>query len=197
MRKHYSILINQRSYSPGLRIGSLAVRVIEVVPASILSQRIRSNLKLLSLITRLTGQSCLSVPLKGVNHTPLVDTRSGRPQVYILTLSSTTRTLIKRVESGSKKFLKPDTKLPNSASYSSVYSYPAPQQSASQVALRRFVEVHNEQMKDMHSQLADKNIELRLPTPFVPNDFMDDASDESDEGDEGDAHEDVADPGDE
>ncbi|GJW45424.1 ribonuclease H-like domain-containing protein [Tanacetum coccineum] len=32
-----SILINQRSYSTGLRIGRLAVRVIEVVPASILS----------------------------------------------------------------------------------------------------------------------------------------------------------------
>ncbi|GJZ19655.1 replication protein A 70 kDa DNA-binding subunit B [Tanacetum coccineum] len=43
MRKYYSILINQRSYSPGLRIGSLEVRVVEVVPASILSQRIISR----------------------------------------------------------------------------------------------------------------------------------------------------------
>ncbi|GJV97286.1 hypothetical protein Tco_1548863 [Tanacetum coccineum] len=48
--------------------------------------------------------------------------------------------------------------------------------------------------RDMHSQLADKNIELRLPVPFDPNDFMDDASDESDEGD---AREDAADLGDE
>ncbi|GKA82174.1 putative ribonuclease H-like domain-containing protein [Tanacetum coccineum] len=44
MRKYCSILINQRSYSPGLRIGSLVVRVVEVVPASILSQRIISSL---------------------------------------------------------------------------------------------------------------------------------------------------------
>ncbi|GJX51107.1 hypothetical protein Tco_0277952 [Tanacetum coccineum] len=34
-----------RSYSPGLRIGSLVVRVVEVVPASILSLRIRSKIK--------------------------------------------------------------------------------------------------------------------------------------------------------
>ncbi|GKC35454.1 heparanase-like protein 1 [Tanacetum coccineum] len=88
-------------------------------------------------------------------------------------------------------------KLPNSASSSFVCSYPAPSQSASQAALRRLVEAHNEQMKDMHSQLADKNIELRLPAPLDPNDFLDDASDEGDEGDEGDAHEDAADPGDE
>nr|GEX02076.1 hypothetical protein [Tanacetum cinerariifolium] len=51
-------------------------------------------------------------------------------------------------------------KLPNSASSSSVCSYPAPPQLASQAALRKFVEAHNEQMKDWHSQLADKNIEL-------------------------------------
>nr|GEV83691.1 hypothetical protein [Tanacetum cinerariifolium] len=36
-----------------------------------------------------------------------------------------------------------------------------------------------------------ENIELRLPVPLEPNDFMDDVSDESDEGD---AHEDHADP---
>ncbi|GKC14076.1 hypothetical protein Tco_1010858 [Tanacetum coccineum] len=52
---------------------------------------------------------CLSVPLKGVDHTPLADTRSGRPHVYIPTLSSTTGRAIRRVESGSKKFLKPNT----------------------------------------------------------------------------------------
>nr|GEW64009.1 hypothetical protein [Tanacetum cinerariifolium] len=82
-------------------------------------------------------------------------------------------------------------KLPNSASSSFVCSYPAPPQSASQAALRKFVEAHNEQMKDWHSQLADKNIELRLPAHLDPNDFMEDASDESDEGD---AHEDAAEP---
>nr|GEU62044.1 hypothetical protein [Tanacetum cinerariifolium] len=38
-------------------------------------------------------------------------------------------------------------KLPRSASSSSVCSYPAPLQSASQAALRTFVEAHNEQMK--------------------------------------------------
>nr|GEV87198.1 alpha/beta hydrolases superfamily protein [Tanacetum cinerariifolium] len=59
--------------------------------------------------TRLTGRSCLSVSLKGVHHTPLVDTRI--PMVYFLTLSSTTRRLIRRRESGSKKFLKPNTAL--------------------------------------------------------------------------------------
>ncbi|GKG06690.1 hypothetical protein Tco_0329659, partial [Tanacetum coccineum] len=37
-------------------------------------------------------------------------------------------------------------------------------------------------MKDILSQLADKNIELRLPVPLDPNKFMDDASDEYDEG---------------
>ncbi|GKD60548.1 hypothetical protein Tco_1298057, partial [Tanacetum coccineum] len=102
---------------------------------------------------------------------------------------------------GSSRAFKPGRgrKLPNSASYSYVCSYPAPLQSASQAALRKFVEVYNEQMKDWHSQLADKNIELRLPAPLNPNDFMEDASDESDEGDEddeGDAHEDAAEPGD-
>ncbi|GJS33657.1 hypothetical protein Tco_0532039 [Tanacetum coccineum] len=63
---------------------------------------------------------------------------------------------------GSSLAFKPgqDRKLPNSASSSSVSSYPAPPQSASQAALRKFVEAHNEQMKDWHSQLADKNIEL-------------------------------------
>nr|GEY75420.1 hypothetical protein [Tanacetum cinerariifolium] len=40
-----------------------------------------------------------------------------------------------------------------------------------------------------NSGRADKNIELRLPVPFDPNQFMDDASDE---GDEGDALEDAA-----
>nr|GEX49458.1 OTU domain-containing protein At3g57810-like [Tanacetum cinerariifolium] len=39
-----------------------------------------------------------------------------------------------------------------------------------------------------------ENIELRLPVPLSPNDFMDNASDESDEGD---AHEDATDLGDE
>ncbi|GJW26571.1 alpha/beta hydrolases superfamily protein [Tanacetum coccineum] len=51
-------------------------------------------------------------------------------------------------------------KLRNSASSSSVRSYPAPPPSTSQAALRSFMEAHNDQMKDMHSQLADKNIEL-------------------------------------
>ncbi|GJT12876.1 hypothetical protein Tco_0859918 [Tanacetum coccineum] len=82
-------------------------------------------------------------------------------------------------------------KLPNSASSSFVCSYPAPPQSASQAALRKFVDSHNEQMKDWHSQLADKNIELRLPAPLNPNDFMEDASDE------GDAPEDDVEPRDE
>ncbi|GKC26020.1 serine carboxypeptidase-like protein 26, partial [Tanacetum coccineum] len=59
-------------------------------------------------------------------------------------------------------------KLPNSASSSSVRSYPTPPQLASQAALRRLVEAHNEQMKDIHSQLVDKNTELRLPIPLVP-----------------------------
>ncbi|GKE60202.1 hypothetical protein Tco_1510569 [Tanacetum coccineum] len=58
---------------------------------------------------------------------------------------------------------------------------------ASQAALTKFVEkfvgAHNEQMKDILSQLANKNIELRLPIPLNPNKFMDDASDEDDEGD--------------
>nr|GEW64008.1 hypothetical protein [Tanacetum cinerariifolium] len=71
-------------------------------------------------------------------------------------------------------------KLPNSASSSFICSYPAPPQSASQAALRKFVEVHNEQMKYWHSQLVNKNIELRLPAPLDLNDFMEDASDESD-----------------
>nr|GEX49457.1 hypothetical protein [Tanacetum cinerariifolium] len=39
-----------------------------------------------------------------------------------------------------------------------------------------------------------ENIELRLPVPLSPNDFMDNAIDESDEGD---AHEDATDLGDE
>ncbi|GKE36330.1 hypothetical protein Tco_1459735, partial [Tanacetum coccineum] len=97
---------------------------------------------------------------------------------------------------GSSRAFKPGQRrrLSNSASSSSICSYPAPPQSASQAALRRLVEAHNEKMKDMHSQLADKNIELRLPFPLDPNDFMDDASNKSDEGD---AHEDAADPGDE
>nr|GEU69629.1 serine carboxypeptidase II-1 [Tanacetum cinerariifolium] len=56
---------------------------------------------------------------------------------------------------------------------------------------RRLVKAHNKQMKEIHSQLADKNIKLQLPVPLVPNDIMDDASDE---GDEGDAHEDAVDP---
>ncbi|GKC37389.1 hypothetical protein Tco_1049773 [Tanacetum coccineum] len=41
---------------------------------------------------------------------------------------------------------------------------------------------------------ANKNIELQLPVPLDPNDFMDDANDESDEGD---ATKDAADPEDE
>ncbi|GJU91506.1 ribonuclease H-like domain-containing protein [Tanacetum coccineum] len=89
-------------------------------------------------------------------------------------------------------------KLPNNASSSSVRSYPAPPPPASQATLTKFVEkfvgAHNEQMKDILSQLADKNIELRLPVPLDPNKFMDDSSDEYDEGD---ALEDVFDAGEE
>ncbi|GKB05020.1 hypothetical protein Tco_0833215 [Tanacetum coccineum] len=169
-----------------------------------------------------------------LGHMPLADTRSGRAQVYFPTLSSTSRRAIRRVESGSKKFMKRDTynqmlklrasqeglevrmtddeimdkvlgtsrgfkpgrgrKLPNSASSSSVRSYPAPSPSASQAALVRFVEAHNEQVKDILSQLANKNIEIQLPVPLDPNNFMDDASDESDEGN---AHEEAVDPEDE
>ncbi|GKD45509.1 hypothetical protein Tco_1270154, partial [Tanacetum coccineum] len=97
---------------------------------------------------------------------------------------------------GSSRAFKPGPgrKLLNSASSSSICSYHAPPQSTSQAALKKLMEAHNEKMKYMHSQLADKNIELQLPIPLDPNDFMDDASDESDEGD---AHEDAADPGDE
>ncbi|GKB05555.1 hypothetical protein Tco_0833750 [Tanacetum coccineum] len=97
---------------------------------------------------------------------------------------------------GSSRAFKPGRgrKLPNSASSSSICSCPAPPQSTSQAALRKLVETHNEQMKYMHSQLADKNIELQLPVPLDPNDFMDDVSDESDKGN---ATEDAADPEDE
>ncbi|GJR57657.1 hypothetical protein Tco_1499819 [Tanacetum coccineum] len=83
-------------------------------------------------------------------------------------------------------------KLPKSASSSSVRSYPGPPPSASQATLAKFVEAHTEQVKDILSQLADKIIELRLPVPLDPNQFIDDASDE---GDEGDALEDAADTG--
>ncbi|GJZ25599.1 formin-like protein 18, partial [Tanacetum coccineum] len=63
---------------------------------------------------------------------------------------------------GRNRTLKPGRgrKLRNSASSSSILSYPAPPPSTSQAALRSFVEAHNDQMKDMHSQLADKNIDL-------------------------------------
>nr|GEW90957.1 hypothetical protein [Tanacetum cinerariifolium] len=63
---------------------------------------------------------------------------------------------------GSSRAFKPGQgrRLPNSASSSSICSYHASPQSASQAALRRLVVAHNEQMKDTHSQLADKNIEL-------------------------------------
>ncbi|GJX34345.1 hypothetical protein Tco_0245902 [Tanacetum coccineum] len=85
-------------------------------------------------------------------------------------------------------------KLPNSSSSSFVRSYPAPPPSASQAGLAKFVEAHNEQVKDILSQLADKNIESRLPIPLYPNQFMDVSSDE---GDRGDDHEYVVDAGEE
>nr|GEV76865.1 hypothetical protein [Tanacetum cinerariifolium] len=85
-------------------------------------------------------------------------------------------------------------KPPNSSSSSSVRSYPAPPPSASQARLEKFVVAHNEQVKDILSQSADKNIELRFPVPLNPNQFMDDVIDE---GDEGDDHEDAAESGEE
>ncbi|GKE88914.1 hypothetical protein Tco_1566389 [Tanacetum coccineum] len=92
-------------------------------------------------------------------------------------------------------------KLPNSSSSSSVRSYPAPPPLASQAGLEKFVEkfvvAHNEQVKDILSQLADKNIELRLPVPLNTNQFMDDVIDEGDESNEGDDHEDAAESGEE
>ncbi|GKB10070.1 formin-like protein 18 [Tanacetum coccineum] len=88
-------------------------------------------------------------------------------------------------------------KLPNSSSSSSVRSYPAPPPLASQAGLEKFVVAHNEQVKDILSQLADKNIELRLPVPLNTNQFMDDVIDEGDESNEGDDHEDAAESGEE
>ncbi|GJV35719.1 hypothetical protein Tco_1408196, partial [Tanacetum coccineum] len=79
-------------------------------------------------------------------------------------------------------------KLPNNSSSSSVRSYLAPPPLASQAGLEKFVEkfvvAHNEQVKDILSQLADKNIELRLPVPLNNNQFMDDVIDEGDESNE-------------
>ncbi|GJW58514.1 protein kinase, ATP binding site-containing protein [Tanacetum coccineum] len=79
-------------------------------------------------------------------------------------------------------------KLPNNSSSSSVRSYTAPPPSASQAGLEKFVEkfvvAHNEQVKDILSQLADKNTELRLHVPLNPNQFMDDVIDEGDESDD-------------
>nr|GFC85475.1 hypothetical protein [Tanacetum cinerariifolium] len=79
-------------------------------------------------------------------------------------------------------------KLPNNASSSSFCSYPASSPSTSKAALARFVEAYNEQMKDIFSQLANKNIDVLLPIPLDPN---------HDASYEGGAHEDDAEPGDE
>ncbi|GKE47331.1 hypothetical protein Tco_1478589 [Tanacetum coccineum] len=64
--------------------------------------------------------------------------------------------------------------LPKSTSSSSVCNYPSPEPLVSKSALRKFVEAHNQQMKDWHAQLADKNIELRLPAPLDPNALLED-----------------------
>ncbi|GKC22035.1 RNA-directed DNA polymerase, eukaryota, partial [Tanacetum coccineum] len=91
--------------------------------------------------------------------------------------------------------------MPKSTSSSSVCNYPSPEPLVSKSALRRFVEAHNQQMKDWHAQLADKNIELRLLTPLDANALLEDDAEPRDVADEpkdaADVLEDAAEPGEE
>ncbi|GKD61283.1 hypothetical protein Tco_1298792 [Tanacetum coccineum] len=104
---------------------------------------------------------------------------------------------------GSSRAFKPGRgrKLPNSTSSSSVCNYPSPEPLVSKSALRRFVEAHNQQMKDWHAQLADKNIELRLPAPLDPNALLEDDAEPRDAADvledAANVLEDAAEPGEE
>ncbi|GJZ19820.1 hypothetical protein Tco_0556410, partial [Tanacetum coccineum] len=86
---------------------------------------------------------------------------------------------------GSSRAFKPGRgrNLPKSTSSSSVCNYPSPEPLVSKSALRRFVEAHNQQMKDWHAQLADKNIELRLPAPLDPNALLEDDAEPRDAAD--------------
>ncbi|GJS34505.1 formin-like protein 18 [Tanacetum coccineum] len=97
---------------------------------------------------------------------------------------------------GSSRAFKPGRgrNLPKSTSSSSVCNYPSPEPLVSKSALRRFVEAHNQQMKDWHAQLADKNIELRLPAPLDPNALLEDDAEPRDAAD---VLEDAAEPGEE
>ncbi|GJU68853.1 hypothetical protein Tco_1255112 [Tanacetum coccineum] len=104
---------------------------------------------------------------------------------------------------GSSRAFKPGRgrNLPKSTSSSSVCNYPSPEPLVSKSALRRFVEAHNQQMKDWHAQLADKNIELRLPAPLDPNALLEDDAEPRDAADvledAANVLEDVAEPGEE
>ncbi|GJR61833.1 hypothetical protein Tco_1503995 [Tanacetum coccineum] len=97
---------------------------------------------------------------------------------------------------GSSRDFKPGRgrNLLKSTSSSSVCNYPSPEPLVSKSALRRFVEAHNQQMKDWHAQLADKNIELRLPTPLDPNALLEDDAEPRDAAD---VLEDAVEPGEE
>ncbi|GJZ72708.1 ankyrin repeat-containing protein [Tanacetum coccineum] len=104
---------------------------------------------------------------------------------------------------GSSRAFKPGRgrNLPKSTSSSSVCNYPSPEPLVSKSALRRFVEAHNQQMKDWHAQLADKNIELRLPAPLDPNALLEDDAEPRDVADvledAANVLEDAAEPGEE
>ncbi|GJX48958.1 hypothetical protein Tco_0275803 [Tanacetum coccineum] len=104
---------------------------------------------------------------------------------------------------GSSRAFKPGRgrNLPKSTSSSSVCNYPSPEPLVSKSALRRFVEAHNQQMKDWHAQLADKNIELRLPAPLDPNALLEDDAEPRDAADvledAANVLEDAAEPGEE
>ncbi|GJT72234.1 zinc finger, PHD-type containing protein [Tanacetum coccineum] len=104
---------------------------------------------------------------------------------------------------GSSRSFKPGRgrNLPKSTSSSSVCNYPSPEPLVSKSALRRFVEAHNQQMKDWHAKLADKNIELRLPAPLDPNALLEDDAEPRDAADvledAANVLEDAAEPGEE
>ncbi|GKB17081.1 hypothetical protein Tco_0851004, partial [Tanacetum coccineum] len=104
---------------------------------------------------------------------------------------------------GSSRAFKPGRgrNLPKSTSSSSVCNYPSPEPLVSKSTLRRFVEAHNQQMKDWHAQLADKNIELRLPAPLDPNALLEDDAEPRDAADvledAANVLEDAAEPGEE
>ncbi|GJY58407.1 hypothetical protein Tco_0458299, partial [Tanacetum coccineum] len=104
---------------------------------------------------------------------------------------------------GSSRAFKPGRgrNLPKSTSSSFVRNYPSPEPLVSKSVLRRFVEAHNQQMEDWHAQLADKNIELRLPAPLDPNALLEDDTEPRDAADvledAANVLEDAAEPGEE